>query len=477
MLIRETRRLVGVACVLLTLVYIGIRVHVDEKNFDSWLGDALSSFNGDAGPAPFAQQPVISAPTSQDHAAISDILQDVDPLASHNEVFSVSTVDKKFFYIKFGGLKAMNPNIIPHPLRENTWIIVAQKYKGPEDQQTWFTEIVCSATFQGNDGGALVCDKDQPPSTLPIAATSGDKCDGDLAYFGLNVGPHDARVFFGPRAPYTLYGSQSSFTCFGQWVQDFRMLFPWGLDMSQESRFRLGTELQRPSIDQLQHPKPQQQQQQSPSSSKYLRVEKNWFLFWDPDGRVYAHYDIAPRRVFAALQADGSAGPDLAPLAQLTDDKCLARLMPKLAPSLESIHQSTNSLSITLCRRADASCEPSDNNTFIFTVFQHKSFYDFHGVYEPYVLLFRQRSPFEVYGVSKKPVWIHGRQKTEERGSGQSQMFYVVSMSWKVRGQKYHGYLDDVLFLAFGIEDENTAGIDVVAGDLLRGLGLCSEDG
>ena len=42
---------------------------------------------------------------------------------------------------------------------------------------------------------------------------------------------------------------------------------------------------------------------------------------------------------------------------------------------------------------------------------------------------------------------------------------------------KYHGFLDDVVFLAFGIEDERTAGIDVRAGDLVRGLGMCSDVG
>lgn len=472
MLIRETRRLVVIVCVVLSVGYLGIRLCFDSKRVDSWLGRPFFSFNGDAGPAPPAQ-PTSPASTSQESttnqgssAAVIAVLEDVDPLATHNEVFSVSAKDKKFFYIKFGDQKAMNPNIIPHPLREHTWIIVAQKYKRPQDQQIWFSELVCSAAFR--DDGTLACDeaKDGPPSTLPIAATFGDKCEGDLSYFNLNVGPHDARVFFGPRAPYALYGSQSAFTCFGQWVQDFRMLFPWGLDMSQENRFRSGTELQRPPPG------------NTPLQQQYLRVEKNWFLFWDRDDRVYAHYDIAPRRVFAALQETGAAGPDLAPLAKFTDDKCLARHLPKVAPTLESLHQSTNSLAITLCRRADPSCEPSANNTFVFTLFQHKSFYDFHGVYEPYALLFRQRAPFEVYGVSRKPIWIHGREQQRagsEQQPHQSQMFYVVSMSWKARGQKYHGYLDDVLFLAFGIEDENTGGIDVVAGDVLRGLALCSE--
>jgi hypothetical protein len=52
-------------------------------------------------------------------------------------------------------------------------------------------------------------------------------------------------------------------------------------------------------------------------------------------------------------------------------------------------------------------------------------------------------------------------------------MFYVTSLSWKGQGQRYHGYIDDVLFVAFGIEDEKSAAIDLVAGDLLQDLGFC----
>jgi hypothetical protein len=52
-------------------------------------------------------------------------------------------------------------------------------------------------------------------------------------------------------------------------------------------------------------------------------------------------------------------------------------------------------------------------------------------------------------------------------------MFYITSMSWKGHDQKYHGYIDDVLFLAFGIEDTRAAAIDVKAADLMQDLALC----
>jgi hypothetical protein len=243
----------------------------------------------------------------------------------------------------------------------------------------------------------------------------------------------------------------------------------WGNITFHDAGFKEATEIQRPP--------------------PYGAVEKNWFLFWDQEGQVYAHYDIESKRVFAKLELDGSVGEDLAPLAAPNDEKCMAKYMPQVGPLLESIHQATNSLSVTLCKRSDPSCEPNDLNTFILTIFQFKNYYSFHSIYEPYVMLFEQKEPFKIHGISAKPIWIHGRRKFRhgenedalikegvegQKRQSQTEMFYITSVSWKSHGQKYHGFLDDVVFLAFGIEDSESAGIDVVVGDLLTDIGLCS---
>jgi hypothetical protein len=380
---------------------------------------------------------------------------------THSELFSTSSADKKYFSIDFSNQKAKNPNIIPHPFQNDTWIIVAQQLGSSVQNSVWFAELVCNAVLKDGKLGCV-----EPPVILPIAATSGDKCEGDLAYFSLNVGPHDARVFYGPRTPYVIYGSNSVYTCFGQWMQDFRVLVDWGFEMYEEREFRKPTELQKPG--------------------SYRRIEKNWFVFWDVHEQMYVHYDIVPKRVFAKLEFDGSVGPNLAPLANASDEKCLAIYIAKMGPELESIHQATNSLSITLCRRSDSTCEVNSSNTFILTVFHHKTYFSFHSVYEPYALLFQQTAPFEIYGISRKPIWVHGRGKPFEgekpdslvaEGSkpwDHTEMFYITSLSWKMHGQKYHGYIDDLLFISFGIEDSGSGGIDVLAGDLLRDLRQCS---
>lgn len=383
--------------------------------------------------------------------------------SNHREVWSVSTSKGKYFAIDFKDYPAYNPNIIPHPTKHDTWIMVAQQEKSRvKEDINVFTELVCNAKFEKD---RLVCTS--KPVFLPVKPTVGGHCEGDLTWFNFNAGPHDARVFYGPEAPYIVYGSNSAFTCFGQWIQDFRTLGDdFGLEALTANFFKEGTELQRPE--------------------PYGKVEKNWFVFWDVHGQPYAHYDVAPKRSFAQLSADGSVGPDLAPAVADKDDACLAKYMPKLAEQLESIHQSTNSLLVTLCKRSDPSCHQTDSNTFIMTVFQHKRYYYFHSVYEPYVMLFKQSAPFELHSISQKPFWIGGRdQFTPKSGNNlwkgmehppdQSEMFYVTSLSWKAHGQKYHGYLDDVLFVTFGIEDSRPGGIDILAGDVLADLGVCAE--
>ena len=398
--------------------------------------------------------------------------------STHRQLLSTFP-SEKYFPISFTSeYSAINPNIIPHPTLDSTWIIVAQLDRSDVNNTVWFAELVCNARF--TEANVLECSKS--PTILPIAATSSDDCTGELSWFNNNIGPHDARVFYGPNIPYTMFGSQSQHNCFGQWLQDFRTLYDWGHEDFVGGHFRKATDLQRPD--------------------SYGAIEKNWFVFWDLDGTMYAHYDVAPARVFALLEDDGSVGRDLAPeIAARGDEHCLATYMPTFDPSTEAglsdVHQATNSLSVTMCARHDRSCKPTAENTFVFTIFQQKYFYDLHAVYEPYVMVYQQRAPFGLHAISKRPIWINGRGRwnppveldlensdyardlaAKGRDSlAQTEMFYVVSMSWKSRGSKYHGFLDDTLFISFGIEDETTAGIEVKAEDLLSDLGLCGAAG
>lgn len=475
MFARDIRRLLLFAVPILILLYTGISLYSQSpalpSHVNEWIQPVIDKFGSakegnNAGstheqeaevpirfgkPASPGKSPLDEATGNAPSSLVPSKNTSIPPniQASHQEIFSTSTRDQKYFSIDFtSNYNGMNPNILPHPTLENTWIVVAQLARDSDEQNVYFTELVCHAVFQDNVLRCL-----QPPTALPVLPTKGGKCEGDLSFFSFNVGPHDARVLYGPDKPYIVYGSNSHFTCFGQFIQDFRELVDWRGQEAASEDFLVGTELQRPL--------------------PWSAVEKNWFPFWDPAGQMYIHYDVAPKRVFAQVNADGSAGFDLAVLAEAEDTKCLAKYMPTLHDSLESIHQATNSLKITMCKRSDAICIADESNTFIFTIWQHKTFYNFHGVYEPYVMLFQQQAPFAVHAVSRRPLWIHGRQQHLDRGT--SDMFYVTSITWKSFSNKYHGYLDDELFIGFGIEDRASGGIDIAAEQLMSGLGLCIE--
>ncbi|OKL56257.1 hypothetical protein UA08_08505 [Talaromyces atroroseus] len=425
------------------------------------------------------------------------------PGYTHNTIFSLSTASGTYFDISFGNHKTLNPNIIPHPSSSDKWIIVAQQKAGDDQEgrhSAVSVQLVCDASFGSSDGSAAN-DRDShslptsrsgsnsetlscitPPAVLPIEATSsGNRCQGRWSPLSLNIGPHDARLFYGPELPYIIYGSNSHFTCFGQWMHDFRKLVSWLSSSSfnedpssQSTQTEKNTEMFSAAAE-LYRPPP------------YGQIEKNWFIFWNPAGDAYVHYDVWPQRSFAKIETiqgnkllvDESSvsltvGPDLAFLASTSDMTCMDRYMPQVRDkSEEFIHQATNSLSITLCKRSEPDCQPTDMNTFIFTIFQKKAHVGFGASsYEPYVMLFRRTAPFEIHSISTKPFWIHGR-KSSLQEEGTHEMIYITSMSWKSHRQKYHGYSDDVLFLAFGIDDSRTAGIDFTASELLKDMGLC----
>ena len=384
-------------------------------------------------------------------------------LSKHREIFSVSTLNRTYFDMFWGDNETYNPSILPHPTKEGQYLIVAQLEQDFHDYNKSFYVMACSANFIN---GTLGCS--EPPMPLPIAHTSDTLCTDPH-----HPGPHDPRLFYGPGGPFISYGSYSANSCQGVWMQDLRHLVP-EFGISTEVLFDQPTEVQRPP--------------------PYRDTEKNYFLFWDSENNTYVHHDLSPIRIFTSVHANGSVGANLAPEASAIDWPCMQRYMPTHGirngtghgVEFEETHQSTNSLAITLCRRSDPECHPTNDNTFIMVIFQHKSYYAEHSEYFPYVMLFQQTAPFAIHALSTKAIWIHGRtgltQATDSRfwrgrqdmPRDQSEMFFVVSMSWKSPGQRYHGYIDDEIFLAFGIEDSRSAGIDILAGDLLQDLGYCS---
>lgn len=431
-----------------------------------------SDVNSDGLGAEVSAEPYLNANLVQQFAngqgslaTSTDKDTEADFALDYREIFSLTTVDRAFMPIHFGLLPGYNPNVIPHPTQHDAWLVVGQLVNlGNPDNNA---ELACSAIIFDDK---LICTADARP--LPIKPNPPGQCEGDLHFINLVRGPRDARVFHGPEVPYTVYGQLSQYFCFGQWIQDARMLLDeYSVMRHTQTQFcDEPLEIKRPK-DSLIKPR---------------MVEKNHFVFWDAQGKPYIHYDLWPTRSFAALDDSGAGVSELATHSAASDRKCMSELLPRIIAGSEDIHQATNSLSVTLCSRKSSKCIPTDKNTYIMHIFHHKSYNSFHGIYEPYVVLFERTFPFAVKAVSQRPLWISGRKNlTIESDSvqyrndpnaipeGHTEMFYVTSMSWKTHGQKYHGYTDDVLFINFGIEDSRGGVIDVRADDILQDLAYC----
>ncbi|KAI7298897.1 hypothetical protein KC315_g17844, partial [Hortaea werneckii] len=186
----------GVGLLLLVLVFFfwgGDSVSDQSPSVKEWASNRLGSWRGHTdeqevhAPEPASTPKSKPAPISKPKGPSSKAIAE-----THNEISSSITSDGSYFPINFGEYPAMNPNIVPHPTLNDTWFIVAQRYKN-DSNPIWFTELVCEAHFKA---GALECI--QSPLILPIPSTFSERCEGDLSFFNFNIGPHDARVFCGP---------------------------------------------------------------------------------------------------------------------------------------------------------------------------------------------------------------------------------------------------------------------------------------
>lgn len=386
--------------------------------------------------------------------------------------------------VYLGGVHGNNINIIPHPTKADFWILVAQRHQlyTPMSLRQTFTQekqnferpppseqVTCTAGIQN---GNVICA--ETAITVPFLGPQMDGvCLDEIAFVTLVQGWRDSRVFMGPNVPYIIYGAKSESICFGQWLQDARSVLPQFEShrhiAKDKSSFTSAVELTR--------------------SSGAGVMEKNYFLFWDADNSAHVHYTLWPKRAFSKLHDDGTVSPDLAPASEYSDQICMAKFMPpvkKDPQSSEALHQATNSLTVTMCKRSDPLCQPNDSNTFIMHLFHHKTYTQGHAIYEPYVVLFQRHAPFAIHAIGQRPYWIYGRgnftettesphftDPSKRRPEGHTEMFYITSMNWRSHSQKYHGYIDDILFLSFGIEDAKPGIIDILAGDLFDDLAYC----
>ncbi|OLL26778.1 hypothetical protein NEOLI_001746 [Neolecta irregularis DAH-3] len=361
--------------------------------------------------------------------------------------------------IDFGSAK-LNPNILPLPPNAKyPYFIIGRSTTDGSYQEI----VACFADFEHlplTQRRILKCVDE--PKVITVPSTKAKKCE--KTWMELVKGPHDPRVFWSPKGePLMTFGTQSSFTCFGQWIVDLRAVYQPLNDLLSGT---IGGNINFSELQELRRPEP------------YGEFEKNWFLIWDETGDMYVHHDSNPR-VFSKLGVE-------TPVNLAQEKPCRSLPDPSLLPEGVDHHQSTNTLLVFLCKRL--SCPPNPPQVLI-SIHQKKYFEMYHAFYQRYVIVYSATFPFHEIGRTKM---------LDMLGTKEGEMNYIVSLAWEVRNQGslappkghvgeglsdqdatswkehlYDGYLDDTVLISLGIEDKYSAMLDVIAQDLVGCLDTC----
>ena len=160
MLIREVKRLLPFLIPLLVLLFLASRLYDKALIPLPSLNNVPSTPSSTESKNPEKAEKLDRPPQQIGH-----------PIAgytegAYHEILSVSTPDKKYFKIVFDKKESINPNAIPHPFLDDTWIIVSQLQRSDVKNTVWFAELVCNAIFKN---GNLSCV--EAPMILPLTKT------------------------------------------------------------------------------------------------------------------------------------------------------------------------------------------------------------------------------------------------------------------------------------------------------------------
>ncbi|KAK9459154.1 uncharacterized protein V1516DRAFT_681111 [Lipomyces oligophaga] len=327
-------------------------------------------------------------------------------------------------------------------------------------------------------------------------------------------GHSDPRVFFSPRGePLMIVGTNGIHNCLGQYLIDLRALVP---DLAAKMhitdipiRFPNLTELTRPNLQE---------------------IEKNWFMMFDSldSNREYLHYDFLHRSL-AALKppADIATYKSIAnPSPELV--RGLLQNFKKSDYSANDIHQASNSLLVTLC---DFPCIPTIHNTVLVEL-MHIKYSDYYRLYyRRFAIIMNATAPFDVLGRTENLMyagtdsdtmiytvsmaWDKGNfprhEPWDESRHGGKEIWLELDIQQQLERERnkaptvspiddtfdqeeadsmalhkratsssqnpfisdgYHGWLDDVLMINIGINDNAAGTIHTTAKDLLECITL-----
>ncbi|KAK9459489.1 uncharacterized protein V1516DRAFT_697017 [Lipomyces oligophaga] len=413
-----------------------------------------------------------------------------------------------------------NPNILPYPYRSAHPYLGIGRLTTKTDGIAHHDLVYCDLQWARTrviGRAVLECVEDAVKIDMGKEWSSPDGSCVKHDYLAVKQGLLDPRIFFSPLGePLMVVGSNGQKNCLSQYVVDLRTLIP---ELTNKMRLH-NVPIRYWGMTELPR-----------SANELQEVEKNWFLLYDSldSNKEYIHYDYATRSISASKQPEGET--EFKSIANPTPQVVTGLLLDLrgVEHAENELHQATNSLLVTMCdfpciptihntvlieilhvkylnifevfyrryaivmnatapfniigRTENLMYAGTSATDLVYTVsivwdneqYPTHEMWDekIHGGQEIWRALDRGENPFKLrltadnqngeQARNEEPEEPDEFQKREEPAEEEP----IVVQQNPFVTSKYHGWLNDMVMITFGLRDVDTGNIHVQARDLL----------
>lgn len=281
------------------------------------------------------------------------------------------------------------------------------------------------------------------------------------------IGPEDTRLYWTHAgAPMLMFTHQvnNPGECQGMFMIDARAAIPELVTAFGEHASLLPKiEISKPR----QLRRPSQEVQETSWNYRFER-EKNWAAFQHPPligdkentnpDDLFFHVQPEAPRIYRFVRGQKYVASVAEPSKPQT---CLRDVVD------EGLHQGTPLLSLTMCKRGE--CEPDQHNTILLGIVQKRRLSPYLW-YDGRIVTWNATAPFEFRSISKRVMWKGIQERQYNWNCG---LIYHWN-STTVPENRSHGFLDDEMWVTYGVTDHLAGWIDVLPDDLLKDHTMCN---
>ncbi|KAF4974578.1 hypothetical protein FZEAL_8550 [Fusarium zealandicum] len=301
------------------------------------------------------------------------------------------------------------------------------------------------------------------------------------------IGPEDMKLFWTRKGePLLIFTHQvdDENLCQGQFLMDVRAAVPELVTALGEHyanrlppiRFKEPTGLRRQAPPgEESHPRYQREKNWAPAQSPFSDDPDELLFMVEPGQPFRWTSEDGPVQSMASPNEQKSAVeepfPRNARQGETWHSSQMMTCMHDVMKDETHVHQSTPMLSLTLCKRG--TCSPDEDNTVMLGMVQHRLDPPLLSPslwYDRRIAVYSAVPPYKMMSVGKKLTY-HG--ESDGRYAWTGSMVYFANQTQYPPSS--HGFLDDEVWLSFGIRDAAAGWIDVKARDLVADHYLCQR--